>query len=135
MTKTIFTKCLAAALMLFAVASSQPIGKTGACPTLTRSNSYMGINLVNGTPSGEAYAFTGKSWQVTPRSWQTSAGQIQDPLTPAQSVNCVQVPTGLKAEIIASELTPGNGAPMAYPTNFTFDERGRMWVIEPRDYP
>ncbi|HAP00189.1 MAG TPA: hypothetical protein DCQ83_09120 [Fibrobacteres bacterium] len=135
MTKTIFTKCLAAALMLFAVASSQPIGKTGACPTLTRSNSYMGINLVNGTPSGEAYAFTGKSWQVTPRSWQTSAGQIQDPLTPAQSVNCVQVPTGLKAEIIASELTPGNGAPMAYPMNFTFDERGRMWVIEPRDYP
>ena len=24
---------------------------------------------------------------------------------------------------------------MAYPMNFTFDERGRMWVIEPRDYP
>ncbi len=57
---------------------------------------------------------------------------IQNPMTPAQSVNCIVTPPGLKAELWASEENPGA---IAYLQDFTFDERGRLWGVEPKSYP
>lgn len=99
-----------------------PILKTGECPELTRYN----------VPGGE-------NWSQFPQKPNPPdsfpVGTVQNPLTPAQSINCLQVAAGLRAELWASEslavLTPGLG----YIQHFTFDERGRMWVVEPRSYP
>ena len=76
-------------------------------------------------------------WQVKPTGG-FQAGTIQDSLPPAKSINCVQVPSGLRAEIVASELTPSSpvGAdPLGYLMYITFDERGRVWALDVRDYP
>jgi putative membrane-bound dehydrogenase-like protein len=49
---------------------------------------------------------------------------------PAQdALKTLQLPTGFKAELIAAE--PDLVQPMA----FTFDERGRIWVVEGNSYP
>jgi putative membrane-bound dehydrogenase-like protein len=96
------------------------IEKTGPCPTLTR---YTPI----------------ENWTTFPiEPAPTSVypvGTVQHPLNPFQSINCAQVPAGLKAQIVASELTPGPSFAMAYLMHFTFDERGRAWVVDTRDYP
>ena len=103
--------------------SAPPIEKTGACPTLTRSTANPSDNW--------------GQYPVKPGGGITS-GTIQNPLTPAQSINCITVPTGLKVQQVASEaITPGLNSklPLAYIMEFTFDERGRVWAVEPRDYP
>ena len=41
----------------------------------------------------------------------------------------VQVPAGFSLELFASEPD------IVKPISFTFDERGRLWVIEAIDYP
>jgi len=122
-------------LALAGAAQSQQalIEKTAQCPTLTR---YA-------PPASDAWGqFPNKpgSAFVTGCANTTSGNPnctIQNPLTPQQSVNCAIVPAGLKAQIVASELTPGpvGASPMAYLMHFTFDERGRAWVIDTRDYP
>lgn len=115
------------ALSLAGMSIGQPIEKTGPCPTLTRTSTYHGVSP----------GFTAGGWPIKPPSTITSGGEMQVPLSPSQSINCVIVPPGLKPQLIASELTPGpvGADPMAYIMNFAFDERGRMWAIEPRDYP
>jgi len=60
------------------------------------------------------------------------AGTIQKQITPEQSIGCIQTPPGLVAEVWATEKSVGG---IAYPQHFTFDERGRMWLVEPRSYP
>jgi putative membrane-bound dehydrogenase-like protein len=116
------------ALTLAGLSIGQPLEQTGPCPTLTRSNTYHGADPVLGPSS---------SWPIKPPTTITNGGKIQLPLAPSEAINCVIVPPGLKVQGIASELTPGplGAAPMAYVMNFTFDERGRVWAIEPRDYP
>jgi hypothetical protein len=102
---------------------AQPIVSTGACPTLTRHQA----------PSGENWGQFG-----TKPGGGIASGTIQDSLSPAQSVNCVQVPSGLRAEIVASEKTPSSppGAlPLGYLMYITFDDRGRVWALDVRDYP
>lgn len=111
------------ALSCLGTAYSQPILNTGACPTLTRHTA----------PAGESWTQFG-----TKPTGGIQAGTIQDPLTPAQSINCVQVPAGLRAEIVASELTPSSPAgldPLGYLMYITFDDRGRVWALDVRDYP
>src|SRR6187549_2366558 len=102
---------------------AQPIVNSGACPTLERHQAPSGENWGQfGTKPGNGIA----------------SGTIQNSLTPAQSVNCVQVPTGLRAEIVASELTPSSPAgadPLGYLMYITFDDRGRVWALDVRDYP
>lgn len=137
-----FIPKIALAALAFAgtAAAQQPIiEKTGPCGTLARTNTYNGINLLaydvgTGTPRNFV---TGSGWPIRPPTSLTDQGAIQAPLTPQQSINCVVVPPGLKPQIIASELTPGPaGAPsLAYLMHFTFDERGRVWAVEARDYP
>jgi hypothetical protein len=106
-----------------------PIEKTGACPTLTRSSVYNGRTVSIQAPTWN------NATGARPSSSLIAAGEIQNPLTPQQSINCVIVPTGLKPQIVASELTPGPGDPLAYLMHFTFDERGRVWAVDTRDYP
>ncbi len=98
-----------------------------ARPDLTRSDMY----------NGQQVPMQNASWPgSTPPSEMLALGGIQNPLPPQQSINCVRVPPGLKPQIVASELTPGPDAtPFAYLMHFTFDERGRIWAVDTRDYP
>lgn len=119
--------------------SAAPIEKNGPCPTLTRTNFYNGFDLrsYNNLQTTAANLSTSHSWNVRPPAALLDQGLIQEPLTAQQSINCVLVPPGLKPQIVASELTPGpvGVKTMAYPLYFNFDERGRMWVTDARDYP
>ena len=57
------------------------------------------------------------------------APKFQLPFTPQESMKFVQVPAGFSLELFASEPD------IVKPISFTFDERGRLWVIEAIDYP
>ena len=49
--------------------------------------------------------------------------------SPADALKSMQLPTGFKAELIAAEPD------LVQPIAFTFDERGRIWVVEGNSYP
>lgn len=49
--------------------------------------------------------------------------------TPEQALAAMQLPAGFKAELIASEPD------VVQPIAMTFDERGRLWVVEGMTYP
>jgi len=49
-------------------------------------------------------------------------------LTPAQAVSKMEIPTGFRVSVFAAE--PDIGEPIA----FTFDDRGRIWVLENLNY-
>jgi putative membrane-bound dehydrogenase-like protein len=128
-----------AVLAFTSVAMTQPLEKNGPCGTLARTNVFNGQNLLaynDGTANPKNFV-TGAGWPIRPPTAMTNEGAIQVPLSPQAAINCVVVPPGLKAQLVASELTPGpTGArPLAYLMHFTFDERGRVWAVEPRDYP
>lgn len=55
--------------------------------------------------------------------------RIQKPLTPAQSMEHIIVPAGFELQLFASE--PDIKKPIA----MSWDERGRLWIIETVDYP
>lgn len=55
--------------------------------------------------------------------------RYQEPLSPEQSAKLIQVPVGFDLELFASEPDIIN------PIAMTWDERGRLWVIETVDYP
>lgn len=112
--------------------AAPPLEKTGPCPPLARTNTYDGID-VTGLFST---AISGtRSWQARPPAEMVEQGDIQEPLSPAASINCIQVPEGLKVQLVASELTPGPAPAPAYLMYFTFDDKGRMWAVDNRDYP
>lgn len=51
------------------------------------------------------------------------------PLSPAESLQKLHVPSGFRAELVAAE-------PLVLdPVAFDWDERGRLWVVEMADYP
>jgi uncharacterized protein len=116
---------LSAILFLLAatMAVAQPIRKNGDCTGLTPRLS----------------ATSGEKWadfpiEPTPAS-QFPVGTYQPPLTPQQSINCVETPADLVPEIIAHEGIEGCNPGMHYLMDFTFDERGRVWALDARDYP
>ncbi len=49
--------------------------------------------------------------------------------SPQEALKALQLPGGFKAELIASEPD------LVQPIAFTFDERGRIWVVEGNSYP
>lgn len=55
--------------------------------------------------------------------------KMQDPLSPEESKKLIQVPLGFELQLFASE--PDIVNPMA----MSWDERGRLWIIEAMDYP
>ena len=99
MVHSTFTKSALAVLAFtgFSLAAL-PLEKTGPCPTLTRY-----------TPPEDWTTFP-----IEPSPTSTFAtGTVQNPLSPDSSINCIQVPVGLKVQGIASE--PRNGNPPAEP--------------------
>ena len=52
-----------------------------------------------------------------------------DPLTPTEAVAAFETPDDLQVELVLSEPD------IAQPLFMTWDERGRMWVVEYRQYP
>jgi putative membrane-bound dehydrogenase-like protein len=57
------------------------------------------------------------------------APEVNSPLTPAQALREFRVAPGLRVELVAAE--PDIQSPVA----ISFDEDGRLWVVEMRDYP
>jgi uncharacterized protein len=58
------------------------------------------------------------------------APKLQAPLSPAEAAKHVQLPPGFELQLFASEpLVTGN------PIALAWDERGRLWLAETRDYP
>jgi putative membrane-bound dehydrogenase-like protein len=55
--------------------------------------------------------------------------EYQLPLPPAESMKYTQVPVGFRMELFAAEPNVIN------PIYMTWDERGRLWVVESVDYP
>src|SRR5690554_4732985 len=123
---------LAALAFTGMAAAQQPLlEKNAPCTgigTQNRTNTYNG-HTVNMTSAG---------FPLRPPTTLTSVGQIQAPMDPQASINCVVVPAGMKAQLVGSENIPGPTEglpPLAYLLYFTFDEKGRMWAIDVRDYP
>lgn len=54
---------------------------------------------------------------------------VRSPLSPDDAQAAFRLPPGLRIELVASE--PQIESPVA----MTFDENGRLWVVEMRDYP
>ena len=52
-----------------------------------------------------------------------------DPLTPEQERQAFHLPPGFEIQLVAAE--PAIGKPM----NLAFDERGRLWLTQSREYP
>jgi putative membrane-bound dehydrogenase-like protein len=57
------------------------------------------------------------------------APQYQLPFTPRDSMKFIQTPAEFTVELFASEPD------IIKPISFSFDERGRLWMIETTDYP
>ncbi|MAF23503.1 MAG: hypothetical protein CMP26_12995 [Roseibacillus sp.] len=55
--------------------------------------------------------------------------QIQNPLTPSDSLKLAQVPRGFEIRLFAAEPQVVN------PIAINWDHRGRLWVVEAFDYP
>jgi putative membrane-bound dehydrogenase-like protein len=55
--------------------------------------------------------------------------EVRGPLTPAQALKEFHITPGLRIELVAAE--PEIESPVA----MAFDEDGRLWVVEMRDYP
>ena len=64
-----------------------------------------------------------------------SSGTIQNPLPPSKAPTASRSPPASRRSCgprnKSGTLNPG----LAYIQHFTFDERGRMWAVEPRSYP
>lgn len=63
------------------------------------------------------------------RSQQFERSQAPPPLSPAESARAFTVPEDLEMELVLAEPL------IAQPLHLSFDERGRLWVVEYRQYP
>ena len=126
---------LIVALLNLAI-STPPILKTGPCP-VTSARRYAPPTTDNWSQ------YAGSNYPPAPFVTGCSTANHQNctlqlPVPPDSSINCVQVPSDLRAELVASERTPaanGIDSSMGYIMEVSFDERGRVWAAEPRDYP
>jgi putative membrane-bound dehydrogenase-like protein len=71
----------------------------------------------------------GWSWGVLLAGFASMAGAQDGALPPAEAAASLKLPPGFKATLFAAE--PAIVQPMA----FTFDDRGRLWVVECLSYP
>lgn len=60
---------------------------------------------------------------------QSIANAADAPLPPEKAAESIKLPPGFKATLFAGEPD------VAQPMSITFDDRGRMWVVECRSYP
>jgi putative membrane-bound dehydrogenase-like protein len=105
------TAAFTATLLLAALGFSQP------CPGF----SYVQTNTVD------------PNW---PDSTTGGFGYFKNmtlPLSPDSSKPCIQVPSGFSAHLWASERSPMGGVRSM--VAMSWDEKGRLWGVETRDYP
>jgi putative membrane-bound dehydrogenase-like protein len=69
------------------------------------------------------------AWTVQSGGDAKKAPELRSPLTPAQALKEFRLTPGLRIELVACE--PQIESPVA----MAFDEDGRLWVVEMRDYP
>ena len=72
---------------------------------------------------------SGEKAPPPPLTYTGEDPRVQDPLSPEDSQRHIQLPEGFRAELYASEPDIIN------PIAFTWDERGRLWVVQSKDYP
>jgi putative membrane-bound dehydrogenase-like protein len=134
--KSFLLRAWTASLLPCALAfGAPPLEKSGPCPTLARYTAPSKDNWLS-FPNN-ATGNRPPTPTSTPYPGTFPSNTLQFPLGPDSAINCVVVPAGLKAQLLASEKTPGLNStlPLAYIMSFTFDEKGRTWAVEPRDYP
>jgi putative membrane-bound dehydrogenase-like protein len=68
-------------------------------------------------------------WLVHAAEPAKKAADLHSPLSPEQALKQFRVAPGLRVELVAAE--PNLESPVA----MAFDEDGRLWVVEMRDYP
>ena len=74
-----------------------------------------------------AVAFCSLPWTVA--AAEPAAPAVRSPLSPEEALQQFVLPPGLKIEIVACEPQ------LVDPVAMRFDEQGRLWVAEMRDYP
>lgn len=74
-------------------------------------------------------ACTGNEEPPPPLTYTGKDPRVQDPLSPEDSQKHIQLPEGFSAHLFAAEPNIIN------PIAFTWDERGRLWVVQSKDYP
>ena len=130
-------------------------GKGGVdfVPHLVDANSGVGVDVQVGDVNGDhlpdivvgnkggVYVFTQQRREISaaeaqaaqPRKLYGPALMPQKEYakgqSPQEALKNLQLPTGFRAELIAAEPD------LVQPIAFTFDERGRIWVIEGNSYP
>ncbi len=72
---------------------------------------------------------TGDKMPPPPLTYTGVDPKVQDPLSPEDSQKHIQLPEGFSAELFAAEPNIIN------PIAFTWDEKGRLWVVQSKDYP
>ncbi|SIQ92014.1 PVC-type heme-binding CxxCH protein [Maribacter ulvicola] len=75
------------------------------------------------------FACSGEKMPPPPLTYTGNNPKVQVPLSPEDSQKHIQLPDGFTAELFAAEPNIIN------PIAFTWDERGRLWVIQSKDYP
>lgn len=71
----------------------------------------------------------GKKEKLPPLNYSGEHPKVQNPLNPEDSRRHIQLPEGFSAALFAAEPDIIN------PIAFTWDERGRLWVVQSHDYP
>ncbi len=74
-------------------------------------------------------ACSGEKEKLPPLTYTGEHPRVQNPLSPEDSRKHVQLPEGFSVELYASEPNIIN------PIAFSWDEKGRLWVIQSHDYP
>ncbi|MCK0188980.1 PVC-type heme-binding CxxCH protein [Arenibacter sp. F20364] len=72
---------------------------------------------------------SGEKEPPPPLTYTGENPKVQIPLSPEDSQKHVQLPEGFSAKLYAAEPNIIN------PIAFTWDERGRLWVVQSQDYP
>ncbi|RTE53580.1 hypothetical protein EHW67_11285 [Arenibacter aquaticus] len=75
------------------------------------------------------FSCSGEKEPPPPLTYTGETPRVQNPLSPEDSQKHIQLPEGFKAELYAAEPNIIN------PIAFTWDERGRLWVVQSKDYP
>jgi putative membrane-bound dehydrogenase-like protein len=70
-----------------------------------------------------------KEEPLPPLTYTGESPRVQNPLSPEDSRRHIQVPEGFEVSLFAAEPDIIN------PIAFTWDERGRLWVVQSQDYP
>lgn len=76
-----------------------------------------------------SFACSTEKKQLPELTYTGEEPKVQNPLSPEDSRQHIQLPDGFEASLFAAEPDIIN------PIAFAWDERGRLWVIQSQDYP